>query len=212
MSVGTCECPPPAALRTINSFSCGENLKQVQKIIFQRRQAADNPPFATLAAALVLANWQDYFDANDSTKMIITPFIDGFKIPPGEVILEGGDTNDTIDGIAIPVGEKSLRTEGNMRSLPGNVLSDLRALNCEGDVVGFLINQYGKIVGKYAEDGIGIEGIPVQALFIGTPGNEGLNTDDKTPISFGLRPDWTTDRKFVTPNFNARTDLNAAAS
>lgn len=210
MSVGTCECPPPAALRTINGFTCGENLKQVQKIIFQRRQSV--APFTNLAAALVLANWQDFFDAADETKMVITPFIEGFKIPPGEVILEGGDTNDTIDGIAIPVGEKSLRTEGNMRSIPGNVLADLRALNCEGDLVAFLINQDGKIIMQYAENGTALQGIPIQALFVGTPGAEGLNTDDKTPVSFGLRPDWTTNRKFVTPNFNARTDLNAAAS
>lgn len=213
MSFGVCECPEPAALRTINSFKCPQDLKQIQKFLVQRRQDSDSPPFAALADAQTLDAWQDFLDAADETKIVITPFIEGFKIPPGEAILEGGDTNETIDGAPIAVGAKTPRTEGKMRSIPSNVLLDLKALNCELDVVVFLINQDGKIIGQSDATGDGFEGIPVQSMFIGDPGNDGLNTSDKTPINFSLRAGWADKLKFVTPSdFNARFDLNAAAS
>jgi hypothetical protein len=89
-------CPPPTALATIPSQACPEVWDQIVKFAFQRKQAT---PSFTSTTIKVAATWTPLLTASDSTKVVITPYIAGVVIPPGEVLKEGGNDNSTINGI-----------------------------------------------------------------------------------------------------------------
>lgn len=202
-----CECPQPATIGAIPAFTCGEDFGQIQKFVFQRRQAA--PSFATLVAAGTLANWTPLKAAVDSTKIVATPFFEGFTIPPVDAITEGGDDNTTLDGVAVVVGQTTPVGVGNFRSLPAAIFAALKLYNCEPDLTVFMINEFGKIIGQ-SPDGVMFTGIPVSEFFIGDKGVQGKNTQDKYNFRLAFRAGWSETIKIVTPaDFDARYDLNA---
>ena len=204
-----CQCPLPAALGDISAFTCAENLGQIQKIVIQRRQAVAPFPTqdATVLGAAVLASWTTYKGAVDGTKVVTTPFFEGFVIPVSEAILEGGDDNTTVDGAPVVVGATTVRAEGMFRGLPAAILKELKALVCENDLTVYMINEDGKIIGTSAS-GTLFAGIPVTSFFIGDPGVEGLNTNDKASFGFSLRFGWRDNLALVVPtDFDARTEL-----
>lgn len=206
-----CDCPLPDALTTIPGFSCGEDMGQIQKLIFQRRQAT--PPLTVTEAAL-LTNWQDLLDATDDTKVVITPFISGFAIPKAEPNLEGGNDNSTINGAPIPHPSNPVRSTGDMRSVPAATLRAMKDLNCEdpNGMTVYMVNQFGKIFGV-STDGTDFEGFGIQAPFVGDSSNEGYAKNDLTPINMSYPTGWRDYLKSITPSdFNALTDLAATGS
>lgn len=205
MGLAFCACPAATALPTLPAITCLENFGQIQKIAFQRRQAT--APFATVAAAQVIAGWQSFLDATDSTKIIVTPFFENFTIPGVVAKAEGGGDNSTLNGRPIPVDPDAVVAPGRFRSLPANVFKQLRALACETELTAYMINNAGKVIG-HSRNGTTYEGIPVFNYFIGDKEALGFGTDDKNNFQFGLDPWWSTDLKYVTPtDFNALYDL-----
>lgn len=202
--LGNCDCPPPAAIADIPVNDCGLSLKQIQKFILARRSAS---AFATLILPTVLANWTTKLTAVDSTKHQVSPFVESVVIPAATPILEGGDDNTTIDGNPIVVGTGQIRVEGMFAELSSAVLVALKTLNCENDLMIYFINQDGKIWGKNPSGTI-FTGIPITSFFVGDGGNEGLNTRDKSPVSFNLRYGWRDNLVSVIPSdFDARLGL-----
>jgi hypothetical protein len=205
----SCACPLPTEIGDIPALECGENLGQIQKIVFQRRQATGSPTFATLILPATLANWTTLKTASDATKVQTTPFFENFIIPHVEAITEGGNDNTTLDGTPLVVGASTVSVTGNFRSIPAAMLAALKAFNCENDLTIFMINEFGKIIGESTTlVSTDFRGIEITEFFIGDGGNEGKNTQDKTMFRFNLRYGWRDKLKFVTPsNFNARFDL-----
>jgi hypothetical protein len=205
----SCACPQPAAIIDIPALTCGENIGQIQKIIFQRRQATADPTFATQLLPQVLANWQDLQSATDDTKVQVTPFCENVIIPPVEAITEGGDDNTTLDGVPLVVGASTISVTGDFRSIPSAILAALKKYNCENLLTVFFINEFGKIIGQKTNSAAtDFRGIDILEWFIGDGGNEGKNTQDKTMFRFNLRYGWRDNLIFVTPtDFNARFDL-----
>lgn len=204
----SCACPGLTELNDINVLACGENLGQIQKIIFQRRTAT---PFASLTAPQTLANWtalQNPDPGDEKEKITVTPFFENLIIPPVEAITEGGDDNTTLDGNIIIVGASTIGVTGNFRSLPAATLVQLKAYNCEADLTAYFINEYGKIIG-YSANGTTFAGFEISEWFIGDGGSEGKNTQDKTMFRFNMRYGWRDKLKIITPSdFNARFALN----
>lgn len=206
-----CECPQPAAIGAIPAFTCGEDFGQIQKFVFQRRQA--NPSFPTFNTAGVgdaslLASWTPLKAAADSTKVVATPFFEAFTIPPVDAITEGGDDNTTLDGVAVVVGQTTPVGVGNFRSLPAAIFAALKLYNCEPDLTVFMISEFGKIIGQ-SPDGVKFTGIPVSEFFIGDKGVQGKNTQDKYNFRLAFRAGWSETIKIVNPaDFDARYDLN----
>lgn len=201
-------CPLPDALTDITPITCAENLGQIQKIVLQRPQTTVPFPTqdATIGGAAVIASWDVYKAAVDSTKVVTTPFFEAYEVPGSEAILEGGDDNTTLDGAPILVGATTPRAEGMFRGLPAEVLKELKA-NCEANMTVYFINEFGKVIGT-SIDGITFEGIPVTSLFIGDPAIAGKNTNDKTSFGHSLRYGWRDNLAIVTPtDFDARNDL-----
>lgn len=209
MSFGVCACPLPAAVTTIPTLSCEENFFQIQRFIIARKQTA--PAFALIANAALEANWTPLLTAVDGTKHQFTPYVESVVIPQGQPILEGGDDNTTRDGNPVVVGGSQIRATGLFRGLTGAVLSALKDYNCETSLMIYFVNELGKIIGR--EDPLtagSFTGFPISAFFIGDPGNEGKNTNDKAPVGFNLRYGWRDDVKFVTPtDFDALTIANS---
>lgn len=207
MSFGTCVCPPAAAITTIPSQSCDENIYQIQKFILARRQSA--PAIPLIADAALLATWTALKAAVDGTKHQATPFVESVVIPQGTPILEGGDDNTTRDGNPVVVGGSQIRATGLFRGLPASILKVLKEYNCENSLMIYFINELGKIIGREDTTVVGsFTGIPITAFFIGDPGNDGKNTNDKAPVGFNLRYGWRDNLKFVTPtDFDALTAL-----
>jgi len=112
---------------------CAENLGQIQKIVFQRRQATAPFPTQDNAAggAAALASWTVYKGAVDDTKVVTTAFFESFVIPGSTEILEGGDDNTTLDGKPVVVGGTTSRATGMFRSMSSDVIQSLKALQCE---------------------------------------------------------------------------------
>ena len=210
MTFASCVCPLPAAITEIGDLTCGENIGQVQKIAFQRRQAT--APFATFTGATVggadlLASWTTLLAAADATHVTVTPFFENFVIPGAEAITEGGDDNTTLDGVAVVIGATTPEVTGTFRSLTGELLRQLKDYNCENDLSVFLINEFSQIIGTSA-NGTTFAGIPIQSFFIGDGDNNGKNTQDKTNFRFAVRYGWRDRLAFCVPsNFDPRTDL-----
>ncbi len=205
MALSFCVCPLEAALPDLLDTVCEENLGQIQKVIVRRQQTA--ALFPDVATAQVIASYTPLFSALDLTKIQITPKIENIVIPQGEALTEGGNDNTTIGGAEVITGQSFIGVTGNFASLPATDLKSLRKLNCELDLELIFITQSKKIV-YYSEDGTTLRGFPVSAFYVGSQGNEGFGTRDKTPIRFNMLPDWSENRVIVTPaDFNPLRDL-----
>lgn len=210
MGLFTCSCPNPTTLASIPAFTCEENIGQIQKLAISRQQGA-TVPFATFEGATaggadVLASWTALKGAGDDTTVIVTPFFDTFSITPTEKITRGGNDNTTLDGVERIVGATFAAGHGEFFNIPKDVRAALKQLNCEFVDI-YLINEAGKIIGLN-NTGTEFKGIPVQTFFVGDPGIEGKNTDNKTMFDFVLPYGWADNLQVVTPDdFDPRVNL-----
>jgi hypothetical protein len=207
MAFVDCLCPQATSLTAIPTLTCTENLGQIVKLAFQRRQTT--APFPTKVGAGagdagLLASWTTLKAAADSTKITVTPYAEAIVIPPLEKITEGGDDNSTLDGIPDVVGVSVGEATGNFRGLPAAILKVLKTLNCEVDMTVYLINEFGYIIGQ-SIGGVTFQGIEINNFFIADGGNEGKNTKDKTMFSWNYRYGWRDNLAIVKPtDFNGR--------
>jgi hypothetical protein len=206
-----CACPPSASLEAIPSNDCGLNIGQIQKLIFQRKQATASPTVPAVADAADLATWTALKALTTNAKVIVTPFTEEVVVPRGTFIKEGGDDNSTLNGVALIVGAGFIPVTGVFRSLAQAVIRSLKKLNCENYAnltVGF-INEDGKIFGiSTGAATTDFRLIPIYSFGIADAGAEGLNTHDKAPFEFGLKHGWRDNLVAITPaDFDALTDL-----
>jgi hypothetical protein len=212
-----CDCDD-LTLDVIPQNVCAEDLGQITKIGVQLQQPSGTPPFANLAAIQDLDEWIDLLDANDETKIVITPIVENFVVPPTNAILEGGGGgNDTLDGMPFAHDGEPARAEGMMRSISAAIRRAMKKIQCsqtlDRPVVVYLFNTAKKkVAAMQASDGTGYQGIPAYAFFTGDPGSEGNNQSDKTPIGFSLPYGWADYRKIVNVDFDPRTELVPTAS
>jgi|GEM_PF-3038749 len=206
-------CTRPAALTAISAVVCGINLGQIVAAVFQRQQ--DDAPFATEAAAKVLANWTALLTAADDTKMVKTPEFPGFKIPSSEPQYINENSNESIDGLGTFVGFNSVKATAVFESLPFEIAEEIRTLADESTagltqgLTGFLITGDRRILARKLADGK-IAGIDLYNFYLASRGLEGLKTTDKLPFGFSLAPDWDKDLVLITPSFDPRKALNPA--
>ena len=71
-----CQCPGLAALKSIPNATCSEGFGQIQKVIFQRLRQDNGKPnaFTTEKPITKLANLTPLLAANDSTKIVVSPY------------------------------------------------------------------------------------------------------------------------------------------
>lgn len=207
-----CTCPAATALTTIPAVTCAESFGQIQKVAFQRLVASGaKNKFDSTASILLKASWSALLTANDSTKIVVSPYIQAPTAEAGEARTFGGG-NETLGGVEEVIGRNPTPFTGVLRKMPQSVIKIMKELQCES---------YSDNLGVYLFDENGAIGaiqdgttpttyypIPVRSLFIGDKTLGGLEAPDSNSISWSFLPNWSDNLAIVMPtDFNPLTDL-----
>lgn len=195
-----CGCPAAESLASLTIPQCKESLGQIQKVIFQRRVASDGSantiPAATIVAKTAMAALQS---AIDSTKIVVSPFIQNPETEPGAARTFGGG-NQTPGGIEIIIGREPTAFTGVIRQEPQSVIKTLKSYQCE-DIAVFLIDEYGNIAAQPVSGTgstiTGYKGFPIESLFIGDKDLGGTEEPDSNAINWSFKPNWSDDLVIV---------------
>ena len=207
-----CTCPAATALTTITAVTCPENFGQIQKIAFQRLVASGvKNAFTTTNKIDVLASWTTFKSANDSTKIVVSPYINAPTVEAGEARTFGGG-NDTLGGIEEILGANPTSFSAVLRKMPAATIRDLKKLMCEADAgnLGVYLFDENGMIGAI-QDGTTpttYYPIPVRSLFVGDKSLGGFEAPDSNTISWSFLPNWSDYLAKVAPtDFNPLTDL-----
>lgn len=206
-----CTCPAGAALDTIYTVQCPESFGQIQKVAFQRLKQDDGTKnsFASAAAAGALANWSPLLAAANSTKIVVSPYINAPADGGGDARMTSGG-NDDLGGIAEVLGGNPVQFTGSLRAVPQGTIKTMKELQCEaraGNLGVYLFDENGKIEGILGSD-TKVYPIPIRGLFIGSKIHGNFDAKDSNAISWYYADNYSDDLTIITPSdFNPLTDL-----
>ena len=207
-----CTCPAATALTTIPAVTCAESFGQIQKVAFQRLTASGaKNKFDSLASILLKASWSALLTANDSTKIVVSPYIQAPTAEGGEARTFGGG-NETLGGVEEVIGRNPTPFSGVLRKVPQSTIKIMKELQCESysDNLGVYLFDENGAIGAIQDSGTPTTyyPIPVRALFIGDKTLGGLEAPDSNSISWSFLPNWSDNLAIVMPtDFNPLTDL-----
>ena len=213
----SCNCPQNAALTTIPVQGCAESFGQIQKVAFQRIYKDDGTKNAFTATGAIdkKASWTALLAAADSTKVVVSPYIQAPTTEAGAARTFGGG-NETLGGVETVIGREPTTFTGVIRSVAQSVIKAMKDLQCESiaDNLGiYLFDENGNI--GALQDGTTqttFYPIPIRSLFIGDKAFGGLEAPDSNAISWSFLPNYSDDFKIVAPDdFNPLTDLKPAS-
>lgn len=205
-----CSCPAATALGDIPAVACPESFGQIQKVAFQRLKKSDGTlnTFADEAAIKALASWTALLSAVDSTKVVVSPYINSPADSGGDARMSSGG-NDDLGGIAEVLGGNPVQFTGSIRAVPQSVIKAMKELMCEaqaGNLGVFLFDENGKIEAiKTSDDKFAP--IPVRGLFIGSKIHGNFDAKDSNAISWYYADNYSDDLVIIVPSFNPLTDL-----
>lgn len=208
-----CKCPASTALADIPAVICIESFGQIQKVAFQRIYSSGTTKnsFTTAAAIDKKASWTALTSAADSTKIVISPYIQAPTSEAGAARTFGGG-NETLGGIEEVIGREPTTFSAVLRRIPQNVIKALKELQCESwaDNLGvYLFDDNGNIEALQDETiATTYYPIPIRALFIGDKNHGGLEEPDSNAISWTFLPNYSDNLAIIAPDdFNPLTDL-----
>lgn len=195
-----CGCPVAASLHGLTIPECKESLGQIQKVLFQRifkaeatknRISLEDIKKKTSMAALL--------SATDSSKLIVSPYIQNPTTTPGEARTFGGG-NQTLGGIEIVIGREPTTFEGVIYQESQSVIKTLKTYSCENIGV-YLIDEHGNIAGFSPSDTTDILPIPIDKFFVGDKNLGGYEEPDSNTISWNFQANWSDDLVIVKYGF-----------
>jgi hypothetical protein len=179
-----CTCPVPTALPDVITGSlCYQNLGQIQKLIFWRRGNF----IASVATAELETTWDTLLNSVGNDKAVVSPFISGAALTPGESRSYGGG-NDVKDGIPIVLGGEASIFEANVLRYNQDTITNLKELMCEQLDVLF-INENGQI-GYNDISGV-FYGFPISGLFVSDLALSCYSESNRNVIRFMLPSNWS---------------------
>lgn len=211
----TCKCPAAVALETIPAVKCAESFGQIQKVAFQRlrNDSGAKNSFSADEAITALASWTPLLTADDSTKIVVSPYIQAPTNEAGAPRTFGGG-NETLGGVEEIIGREPNPFTGVLRKIPQSVIKAMKSLQCEswGDNLGvYLFDENGNIEAlKDETTPTTYYPIPIRSLFIGDKSHGGLEAPDSNTIQWSFLPNYSDDLVIVSPEFNPLTDLRVA--
>lgn len=212
----TCQCPAAAALTTIPAQGCAESFGQIQKVAFQRLTTAGvKNSFTSSADIKQKASWTALMSAADSTKVVVSPYIQAPTVEAGAARTFGGG-NETLGGVEMIIGREPTPFTGVIRAVSQSVIKAIKALQCEAiaDNLGvYLFDENGNICAlKDQTTPTTFYPIPIRALFVGDKSFGGLEAPDSNAIQWSFLPNYSDDLAIVSPtDFNPLTDLVPAS-
>lgn len=208
-----CSCPAAAAIADIPEVTCPENFGQIQKVAFTRlKNGATRNSFTSTAAITLLASWTAKLSATDSTKIVVTPYINSPEDSGGDARMSSGG-NDDLGGIPEVLGGEPVQFAGSLRAVPQEVIKALKTLQCEanaGNLGVYLFDENGKIEAIKGDTDGTYYPIPVRALFVGSKIHGNYDAKDSNAISWQYPDNYSDDLEIITPSFNPLTDLTTA--
>ena len=182
-------------------MTCGIRYGQVQKVAFTRIgnlfSDSSNP-------ITDLASWAAFLAAEDSTKIVVTPYVEAPTMEGGDEKTFGGG-NATLDGIIMVLGSQPIRMSFALRNYPQAIISALKVLTKIKDLGVFLFNDNGGII-CLQEDGTYLP-IPIRALFVGDLILSGRTQPDRNTMKFSFKSNYSDKLVVVKPNFSPVNDL-----
>ena len=182
-------------------MTCGIRYGQVQKVAFTRIgnlfSNSSNP-------ITDLASWTAFLSAEDSTKIVVTPYVEAPTMEGGDEKTFGGG-NATLDGIIMVLGSQPVRMSFALRNYPQTIISALKILTKIKDLGVFLFNDNGGII--CLQEGGTYLPIPIRALFIGDLILSGRTQPDRNTMKFSFKSNYSDKLVVVKPNFSPVNDL-----
>lgn len=211
----SCGCPPGAHLPDLDIPECKESLGQIQKVIFQRVYKASGV-LNTIADLTKKAALTALFSAADSTKLLITPYIQNPTTEPGAARTFGGG-NQTLGGVELIIGREPTTFSGIMYETPQKVVKTLKQLMCEAELGVYLIDENGNIgaLEDSSDEVKTYRPIPIGKFFVGDKKLGGFEEPDSNTIEWSFYPNWSDDLVVVKGtgmDYNPLTDLANASS
>lgn len=209
----SCKCPAATAITSIPAITCPESFGQIQKVAFQRIYSSGSTKnsFTTLADIKLLASWTALLSAADSTKIVVSPYIEAPTAEAGAARTFGGG-NESLNGVEEIIGREPTPFSAVIRKAPQAVIKAIKELQCESAVHNlgvYLFDELGNI-GAIQDETTPTTyyPIPVQSFFVGDKTLGGLEAPDSNAISWSFKPNWSDDLAIVVPtDFNPLTDL-----
>lgn len=95
----------------IPAVNCAESFGQIQKVAFQRltKENGTKNGFTTEKAITSLASWASLLTAGDSTKVVVSPYIQAPTNEAGAARTFGGG-NETLGGVEEIIGREPNRS------------------------------------------------------------------------------------------------------
>lgn len=182
-------------------MTCGIRYGQVQKVAFTRIgnlfSDSSNP-------ITDLASWTAFLAAEDSTKIVVTPYVEAPTMEGGDEKTFGGG-NTTLDGIIMVLGSQPIRMSFALRNYPQTIISALKILTKIKDLGVFLFNDNGGII--CLQEGGTYLPIPIRALFVGDLILSGRIQPDRNTMKFSFKSNYSDKLVVVKPNFSPVNDL-----
>lgn len=223
----TTSCPAAASLTSILQARCAEDFGQIQKVIFQRlwNNTVHNACFlgtgssASVPSINTLSDMQALLTATDSTKIVVSPYVESPAVEAGDARTSGGG-NDSLNGIETLVGTNPTTFTAQIRSQKQSTIKQMKALMGESKAHNlgvYLINENGQIAGIDANAEYGVEGtsgdriapIPVELMFVGDKAIGGFEAPDSNTLSWSFKPNWSDNFMVVKPTgYNPLTALD----
>ena len=153
--------------------------------------------------------------AADSTKIVISPYIQAPTVEAGDARTFGGG-NETLGGVEMVIGREPTPFTGVMRAVAQSVIKAMKELQCEAiaDNLGvYLFDENGNICAvQEATTATTFYPIPIRSLFIGDKSFGGLETPDNNAIKWSFLPNYSDQLAIVKPtDVNPVTDLVPAS-
>ena len=190
----------PTNLPPIPNMTCGIRYGQVQKVAFTRvgNLFGDANPITDLAS------WTEFLAAEDSTKIVVTPYVEAPTMEGGDEKTFGGG-NATLDGIIMVLGSQPIRMSFALRNYPQTIISALKVLTKIKDLGVFLFNDNGGII--CLQEGGTYLPIPIRALFVGDLILSGRTQPDRNTMKFSFKSNYSDKLVVVKPDFSPVNDL-----
>ena len=181
-------------------MTCGIRYGQVQKVAFTRVGNL----FSNANPITDLASWTAFLAAEDSTKIVVTPYVEAPTMEGGDEKTFGGG-NSTLDGIIMVLGSQPVRMSFALRNYPQTIISALKILMKIKDLGVFLFNDNGGII--CLQEGGTYMPVPIRALFVGDLILSGRTQPDRNTMKFSFKSNYSDRLVVVKPNFSPVNDL-----
>lgn len=209
-----CGCPAGAHIADLEIAECKESMGQVQKVAFQRIYKTAGTK-NSVTGPTKKASFSTLFSAADSSKMTVSPYIQGPTSEPGTARTFGGG-NQTLGGIEITIGREPTTFSATIYQESQKTIAQLKQYMCE-EIGVWLIDENGNI-GCLVDDQdepTAYFPIPIGKFFVGDKKLGGFEEPDSNIIEWSFYPNWSDNFYIIkreTLDFNPLTDWVNAAS